>query len=62
MASYARVTGENIAVDVSNGVTLCEACHQKTFGCEEELASMFEALGLRKYNFPVSDPKGLEDP
>ncbi|MBI5054614.1 MAG: HNH endonuclease [Chloroflexi bacterium] len=35
-------------VDVSNGITLCEPCHYKTFYREEELASLFEGLLLQE--------------
>jgi len=34
--------------DVSNGITLCESCHYKTYYREEELILMFEELLLGK--------------
>jgi len=30
--------------EVSNGITLCEACHHTTYCKEEKLAPLFESL------------------
>lgn len=32
---------KEVSTNVSLGITLCQECHEKTFGCEEQYEEMF---------------------
>lgn len=56
---------EELRLDVKNGITLCNECHIKTFGKEEEFVEIFSALvanGVNCGNARPSDVEGNPQP